>query len=265
MSDRESRSFFADFRKNFFAGLFILIPVAVTIWVVSYLFSLLSALGLPAVEAIASVQRPAETNVAAVRQQIVSLREHLQQLENSLRPAGNTHQLWATLVFFKDVIAFVLVIVVIYLMGWLTNRVVGRRLLGVFDQLMQRIPLVKSIYGMMKQLLSTFQQKPDGVERVVLINFPSEQMKTVGLVMKTFKDSDTGRELAAVYVPTAPNPTSGYLELVPVEQVINTTWSVDEAMKFIVSGGSVGPETINYERSAARPSPPPPVDQPSQT
>jgi uncharacterized membrane protein len=253
MSSRDHRSFLSDFRKHFIAGLFIMIPVVVTLWVVGYLFGLLSALGLPLVEAMAQTQQPPVPDPARLKAQIVTLKNDLTALESQINPAGTTHHLWATLIFFKDVIAFILVITVIYLLGWLTNRVLGRRLLGFFDNLMERIPLVKSIYGMMKQLLSTFQQKPDGVERVVLINFPSSEMKTVGLVMKTFKDVDSGREIAAVYVPTAPNPTSGYLELVPVDDVINTSWTVDEAMKFIVSGGSVGPDSINYTRSVVKP------------
>ena len=60
-------------------------------------------------------------------------------------------------------------------------------------------------------------------------------------------DTD-GRPLAAVYVPTTPNPTSGYLEIVPVEDLVSLDWSIEEAMSFIISGGAVAPETIAYER-----------------
>jgi uncharacterized membrane protein len=84
----------------------------------------------------------------------------------------------------------------------------------------------------------------------VLIDFPSPEMKAVGFVTKTLKDVDTGKELAAVYVPTTPNPTSGYLEIVPIDRVISTTWTFDEAMTFIVSGGAVSKETMNYSKSA---------------
>jgi len=83
---------------------------------------------------------------------------------------------------------------------------------------------------------------------VVLINFPSPEMKTVGLVTRTFLDANTGRELAAVYVPTTPNPTSGYLEIVPVEHIISTNWTLDEAMTFIVSGGAIAPEAIAFDK-----------------
>ncbi|MFZ2087269.1 MAG: DUF502 domain-containing protein, partial [Desulfobaccales bacterium] len=113
-----------------------------------------------------------------------------------------------------------------------------------------RIPLVNTIYSSVQQFLSVLQTKPNGVHRVVLIDFPSPEMKTVGFVTRTLVDADTGRNLAAVYVPTTPNPTSGYLEIVPVEKLISTTWTMDEAMTFIISGGAVAPPQMNYDKSA---------------
>jgi uncharacterized membrane protein len=83
---------------------------------------------------------------------------------------------------------------------------------------------------------------------VVLIEFPSKDMKTVGFVTRILTDDNTGRQLAAVYVPTTPNPTSGYLEIVPVENLISTNWTIDEAMTFIVSGGAIAPHNINYDK-----------------
>jgi len=87
---------------------------------------------------------------------------------------------------------------------------------------MNRIPLVQTIYGGVKKLLAALQQKPDRVQRVVLIAFPTPEMKTVGFVTRVLTDHQTGRELAAVYVPTTPNPTSGYLEIVPLDKVTST-------------------------------------------
>ena len=71
-------------------------------------------------------------------------------------------------------------------------------------------------------------------------------MKTVGFVTATFEDDETGEELAAVYVPTTPNPTSGYLEIVPMKSVVPTNWSFDEAMTFIISGGAVAPKNLSF-------------------
>src|SRR3546814_6190572 len=87
---------------------------------------------------------------------------------------------------------------------------------------------------------------PDGTQRVVLIDFPHDQMKSVGFVTRVIREQGTGRELAAVYVPTTPNPTSGYLEIVPVELITPTDWTVDQAMSFIISGGAVSPDSIPF-------------------
>jgi len=82
---------------------------------------------------------------------------------------------------------------------------------------------------------------------VVLIDFPNRDMKVVGFVTRTLREEGTGRALAAVYVPTTPNPTSGYLEIVPVERLTPTQWTFDEAMAFIISGGAVAPDEMPFE------------------
>ena len=81
---------------------------------------------------------------------------------------------------------------------------------------------------------------------MVLIDFPHKEMKSVGFVTRILQDERTGQELAAVYVPTTPNPTSGYLEIVPVDRLTPTDWTVDEAMTFIISGGAVSPDKIPF-------------------
>lgn len=132
--------------------------------------------------------------------------------------------------------------------GLFATRVVGQRVIRWFEGWLYRFPLAQTVYGGVKQLLEAIQTTPDGTQRVVLIDFPSAEMKTVGLVTRTIKDTLTGEELAAVYVPTTPNPTSGYLEIVPVSKLTPTDWSVDQAMAFIISGGAKSPDTIPFTR-----------------
>ena len=156
----------------------------------------------------------------------------------------------------RFLLAASLTIVFLYVLGWLANRVVGKRVLAGIDSLMSRIPLVQTIYGGTKKLLVALQTKPEGAQRVVLIDFPHRDMKAVGFVTKVIREAGTDRELAAVYVPTTPNPTSGYLEIVPVEQLTLTDWTVDQAMAFIISGGAVSPTHIPYTRIDARDAPP---------
>ena len=146
-------------------------------------------------------------------------------------------------------------LVLILAVGWLARRVVGQRLLRWIEALVERIPLANIIYSSARKLLDILQTKPDGTQRVVLIDFPHSQMKSVGFVTRVIREQGTGRELAAVYVPTTPNPTSGYLEIVPVEKITPTDWTVDQAMSFIISGGAVAPESIPFAPPAAKGNP----------
>ena len=152
---------------------------------------------------------------------------------------------WLTMPWFQAAVAVFLVVFGLIFIGWMATRYIGRRFLFFFESVMNLVPLVRSIYGSVKKLLDVIQTRPDGVKRVVLIDFPSRDMKTVGIVTRTLVDDDSGCILVAVYVPTTPNPTSGYLEIVPIENVTSTNWSFDEAMSFIMSGGAVAPARMS--------------------
>lgn len=150
----------------------------------------------------------------------------------------------------QSAFAIAATIVVIIGVGALARRVAGQQMLRWFESLIARVPLASTVYGSARKLLDLLQTKPDGTQRVVLIDFPHREMKCVGFVTRVIREEGTGRELAAVYVPTTPNPTSGYLEIVPVDKLTPTDWSVDEAMAFIISGGAVSPETMPFDRPA---------------
>jgi uncharacterized membrane protein len=150
---------------------------------------------------------------------------------------------------FKSFVAIILVLIFLYILGWLTTKVIGRKIVKKFDDLLDKIPMVRIVYGGSKKILESFQKRPDHQQQVVLINYPSPEMKTVGLITRAIIDESTGEKLAAVYVPTTPNPTSGFLEIVPFKDIIMTDWTVNEAISFIVSGGVVGPDEINYRKN----------------
>jgi len=171
----------------------------------------------------------------------------LTQLSRAGRPWV---QLLALNPWLESALAVLVTLVAIYVLGWTTTRVLGRRLLLAFEALLDRVPLAKAVYRLTKQLIETLQTRPQGVQRVVLIRFPHRDIKTVGFVTRVLEDAASGGQLAAVYVPTAPNPTSGYMELVPVEDLIPTEWTIDEAMRFVVSAGTAGPERVSYDRPA---------------
>ncbi len=153
---------------------------------------------------------------------------------------------WLAEPWVKIAIGTVVTIAFILAIGFMTRRVIGQRLLIWIEALISKVPLANTVYGSARKLLDMLQTKPDGTQRVVLINFPHENMKSVGFVTRILQDEHTGEELAAVYVPTTPNPTSGYLEIVPVNQLIPTDWTADQAMSFIISGGAVAPDKIPF-------------------
>ncbi|MGN6517365.1 MAG: DUF502 domain-containing protein, partial [Rhizomicrobium sp.] len=90
-----------------------------------------------------------------------------------------------------------------------------------------------------------FRTKPDNAQRVVLIDFPREGAKTLGFVMRTFIDATSGADMAAVYVPTAVNPTTGYLQLVPVSKLTPSDMTSEQAMAMIISAGAVLPAHLS--------------------
>lgn len=213
-------------KRYFITGLISIIPLWITWLVLSFLFNVLSGIGTPLFEGLAKLFGPEYPLVVRILDSKMTL----------------------------SIVGVILVLTCLILLGWFTTNFIGRRLFNFFEGVFHRIPFVKTIYGSVKKLISVLGDKPKGdVQRVVLINFPTPEMKTVGLVTRTFRDKDTGRELAAVYVPTTPNPTSGYLEIVPVSELTLMNWTLDEAMTFIVSGGAMAPDEINFDQSAKVP------------
>ncbi|NOT41511.1 MAG: DUF502 domain-containing protein [Alphaproteobacteria bacterium] len=147
---------------------------------------------------------------------------------------------------FLYVVGTAFALFVIYLVGSLATRVIGQQLLESFEGLLERLPFVHMIYSSTKKVVAALQPKSGNVQRVVLIDFPNADMRAIGFAMRTFTETSTGRELTAVFVPTAPNPTSGYLEIVPTEKVIPLDMTADQAMAMIVSGGVVGPDKLTF-------------------
>jgi uncharacterized membrane protein len=204
-------------QRYLLTGLLTFIPIWLTWAVFKFIFSLLSQVNLPWVAAIFSALSDAFPNTI-----------------------GRLNQGWLV-----SLLAFVVTIVALYIAGFAANRVFGRRLIDAFERLIERIPIAHTIYSGTKKLMSMLQKKPAGTQRVVLIDFPSPELKSIGFVTRVFSDP-SGREYAAVYVPTTPNPTGGYLEIVPIERLVATDWSVDQAMAFILSAGAAAPDVLPF-------------------
>lgn len=209
------------FQRHLFLGVLTVIPFLITWFVVDFLLRALAAVGRPVIVIVARL-----------------LEEVAPWLSDFLlHPA------------FQSVAAVIVVVLGLYGLGLAASQFFGRRLIGWFNALISYIPFVEKVYGSVTRMLEAFQKRPGEVERVVLIDFPSPEMKTVGLVTKIMTDRHTGQELAAVFVPTTPNPTNGYLEVVPVERLVSLDWTIDDALSFVISGGAVGPEDILYTKA----------------
>lgn len=163
---------------------------------------------------------------------------------------------WVADPWVQTALALLATVAVILAVGWLARRVVGQQALRWFEAVIGRVPLASTVYGSARKLLDILQTKPGNTQRVVLIDFPHREMKTLGFVTRVVRERGSGRELATVYVPTTPNPTSGYLEIVPVEKMTPTDWTVDQAMSFIISGGAVSPDEIPFSPPDADDPPP---------
>ena len=210
-------------QRLFLTGLLTLLPLWLTWVVVKFVFGMLSDISRPLTEPVLHGLASADP-----------------------RALG-----WLSDPWVQTLIALVATLLVIFITGVMAHRVLGQQLLRWFERMIGRVPLARTIYGSARQLLNILQTKPDGTQRVVLIDFPHDQMKSIGFVTRVLREQGTGRELAAVYVPTTPNPTSGYLEIVPIEKLTPTDWTVDQAMSFIISGGAVSPDTIPLSAPAA--------------
>jgi uncharacterized membrane protein len=151
---------------------------------------------------------------------------------------------WLASTTVRWLIGVIVALLALYSIGSIASRVAGQQALGLFERVITRIPLVETIYSAAKKLIDVLRQPPGGGQRVVLIDFPGPGMKTLGFVMRSFQDATTGEEIASVYVPTAINPTCGYLQIVPWSKLTPTDIQPDQAMTMIISGGAVTPERM---------------------
>jgi uncharacterized membrane protein len=142
-------------------------------------------------------------------------------------------------------LAVIVALLALYGIGAIASRVIGQRLISLFERIIGRIPLVQTIYSAAKKLVDVLHQGPGKDQRVVLFDWPREGMKTVGFVMRSFSDAKTGAELAAIYVPSALNPTSGFLQIMPVADLVFLDISTDQAMTMIISGGAIVPDKMS--------------------
>tara|TARA_B100001123_G_C15105079_1_gene945129 strand:- start:438 stop:1052 length:615 start_codon:yes stop_codon:yes gene_type:complete len=204
MSKKEKkRSILARFRNYFIAGVVVLIPIGITIYLTIFVISVSSKI-----------------------------------LPKEINP---NHYLPYNIPGLEIIIS----IVFITLIGWLSLSFLGKRLLDIFNNILKKIPILRTIYSAIGQMTESFTSKDKEKKNVVLVEYPRKGSWAVGFATKdnTGEISDkTKRELVNVFVPTTPNPTSGFLLMFPKEEVIYLDLTFEEASKFIVSAGTSNPK-----------------------
>ena len=199
----KKRSIFTRIRNYFIAGVVVLIPIGVTVYLTIFLVSISSKI-----------------------------------LPKEINP---NHYLPYNIPGLEIIISVIL----ITLIGWLSLSFIGRRLLDLFNNILKRIPILRTIYSALGQMTETFTKTDKGKKNVVLVEYPRKGSWAVGFATKenSGEISDkTKRKLINVFVPTTPNPTSGFLLMFPKEDVIYLDLTFEEASKFIVSAGTSNPD-----------------------
>lgn len=245
-------------RTRVIAGLIVVLPIYVTIWLIKVIFK---------------IMRDASQWVVFALLEATWFQKHVWKLE---LPEGQEFDLEAILARYPGldwgiaIFSVLLTIFLLYIVGLFTANLVGRRALEILDRTVERVPLVKTVYRSIKQMLTTLTgDQTQSFQRVALIPFPQEKMRCVGFVTNIFTDSVTGEELCSVFIPTTPNPTTGYLQILKRGDITEMDCTVEDGFRTIMSAGILKPDFLtilpNKElppelRAAPPPSPPP--DQP---
>jgi uncharacterized membrane protein len=142
-------------------------------------------------------------------------------------------------------LGLILAVILIFFVGVLTRNFVGRKVVQFWENMVDRIPLVRIIYTGVKQFLEAFfMQKSDSFKRVALLEYPRKGIYVLGFITGVSKGEiqvKTNKKMINVFVPTTPNPTSGFYVLVPEDELIILGMSVEDAFKLLISGGIVSP------------------------
>src|SRR3989338_4184505 len=136
-------------------------------------------------------------------------------------------------------------LVFLYFIGAIVSNVIGRKLWGLLDFVFDKIPILKTAYQIGKQLSSTFSLSEKQVfKKVVLVDAFRPGVKMIGFVTGTIENIHTKEKFSKVFIPTVPNPTSGFVIVVKEEELFDPGWTVDEGIRMVISGGIIGPELI---------------------
>lgn len=149
--------------------------------------------------------------------------------------------------FLLKLSAFLIALLIVWLVGLLATNIFGRKIFQRLDRTLATIPLIRQVYATVSKLTQIFFSGKTQFQRVVLLEYPRKGLYVFGFVTneKTWQFSDQpGEPILNVFIPTTPNPTSGFFFLIPEKEVIPLEMSVDDALKMVISGGIISPENL---------------------
>jgi len=209
-----NKTLFGRWRANFLTGLAVLLPAIISVVVLFWVFN--------------SVANVTDTLLFFLPGKLTH------------RNGGEGPMYW-----YWSLAALFLAVVLISIAGRLTRYYIGKKVIQVLDVTLLRVPLLNKIYITIKQVNEAFTSNKSAFKQVVLVDFPQKGQRDVGFVTgeqdATFNEG--GQKTMSVFIPTTPNPTSGFLILVPENEITKLNMSVAEGIKFIVSLGAIPPET----------------------
>ena len=165
---------------------------------------------------------------------------------------------------FVSAVAIVFLLMLLYIIGAIGQRMVGKRLIALWESLWMKIPLARSVYGATKNVMQAISMpEHTAFKTVVLVEFPRPGFRSLGFLSGYWEDAD-GKQFAKIFIPTTPNPTTGYLQVLKRKDLVELDWSVEDAVRTIMSGGILRPDFLTIVPGAHRSTagqPPPPLDE----
>lgn len=200
--EQKSKRIFLHIRKYVLQGLFAVIPISLTIWIIYLIYAFIDSKVMGLIDQYLGFRVPG--------------------------------------------LGVFLLLFALYMIGLIAGNVFGKRFIGLVENILSKVPILNTTYHIGKQLSNTLSLPERQVfKKVVLVDYFRPGVWSVGFVTGRVIEKKTGDTLLKVFVPTVPNPTSGILIMLKESQTRNPGWTVDEGMRIVISGGIIGPESIN--------------------
>jgi len=200
-----------DLKNDLIAGLLVVIPLATTIWL-----------------------------TITIASWVINF---LTRIPKQINPYDNLHPILVNLL--NLLVGLTVPLLCILLIGLMARNIAGRWLLDFGERILQAIPLAGAVYKTLKQLLETLLKDSNGkFRRVILVEYPRPGIWAIAFVTGTMSSeiqSKMSRPMLSIFIPTTPNPTTGWYAIVPEDDVVNLSMSIEDAFKLVISGGIVGP------------------------